>query len=84
MAKQHDCLCAECELTFELPAVAQCPYCHSRQVRRLSATEKEARADADADSIRKTAKFHRDHGDLELADAWDRVADTLERKAVLS
>lgn len=77
-----DCICAECDLTFDLPAVAVCPFCSSRQVRRLTQVEKDARADADAASIRKTAKYHRDHGDLELGDAWDRVADMLERKVL--
>jgi hypothetical protein len=79
---QHDCLCAECELTFNLPAIAICPYCSSRQVRRLSVEERAERDRDDAGSIRKTAAFHRRHGDSELADAWDRVASMLEARTV--
>lgn len=36
-----ECRCAECGATFPLPAVALCPECGSRQVRRLPILEVE-------------------------------------------
>lgn len=78
---RDDCYCAECDQTFGLPVIAVCPYCRSRQVRRLTVAEREQRARNDAESIRATARFHREHGDVELAQGWDNVADLLERKA---
>lgn len=84
MATKHECLCAECDLTFALPAIARCPYCSSSQVRRLTVEERAARDNDDAASIRRTAEFHRKHGDTELADAWDRVASMLDAREVLS
>jgi DNA-directed RNA polymerase subunit RPC12/RpoP len=77
MPKPHDCICANCALTFELPAVAQCPYCHSRQVRRVDPAKP-------AEVVRALIQDALREGDTEAAECLQRVLDRFERPSVMA
>lgn len=76
--REDDCICASCELTFALPVLAICPYCSSRQVRRLTDEDRHKRLGSDVERVRAAITFHRSRGDYELADAYASLLGLLE------
>lgn len=82
--KQDEVICLECELTCAVPVLGKCPWCQSRQIRRLTDDEKHARLADDVERIKAVIAFHLEKGDTDLADGYAAILATLTKRESMS